>query len=526
MKTRVVNEGSLPLVVSHSAAYCVTCASPNNPVANLVDLPTPLNVKDQADRYVKVTTGDNWTAGFITERGNIFFSENCLIVSSAEMVCSNDSNGSSDPYFDVSASKDILLLQPGDPSAVLTITVASFNGYEGSVLLSAASESEDDVTAALTPTSPTVLLVADASDSTTTLTITVPTDATTGNYVVTVQGDDGSIQASAAVTVVVFTPSAGEPQDQEDDDALIAPQIQPIFPNPFGVSTGSTQPLWGAVIANPTDHPMKISKLVISVADPTYSSQRILCGAGVTAVTPSTGWTCVGQGSTWNVLEWSGSPVTIAANDARLFLSTSGSPTTAANTNRPSVAVNFNIYTDFGQFTKVGYDFGLQGSGNHPMVNVFLSNSLANKSPGNVVGVVNTVSEQNDVNVKASIANFIPSTTVDAGAALIIDIPKAFTDVKVVSSTGFNSGCAAVEFLDSDGNLSVTQIRCTLPANSLNSAGTGSNVNVKTIEFTMDAPEVTSTKEYLMYVLADGTTDGGTFALGPVSENIIRVTPS
>jgi hypothetical protein len=322
------------------------------------------------------------------------------------------------------------------------------------------------------------------------------------------------------VTVVIFTAST---EEDEEEDALIAPQIQAIFPNPFGESTGSNQALWGAVIANPTDHPMNIRKIVISAHDPSLSSARILCNNNVVAVTPNSGWSCDGQGSTWNVLVWktTGAPLTIAARDARLFLATSGSPDTVnGNLDRPSIALNFNVYTDYGQFTKVGYDLGVKGSGNHPMVNVFLSSALADKSPNNVVGVVNVQSGQ-PVTVRASIANYIPSTTVDPNAALIIDIPKVFTNVNVVSATGFDNPCVPASFLPDGG----WQIRCSPTANSLNNPGTTAGTNVRTIQFTMTAPIVTTTKEYLLYILGDGTTDGGTFTLGPVSENVIRVTP-
>jgi hypothetical protein len=225
------------------------------------------------------------------------------------------------------------------------------------------------------------------------------------------------------------------------------------------------------------------------------------------------------------VLQWkaTGSPVTIAAHNAQLFLAQTGNPATASNNDRPAVGLNYNVYTDFGQFTKVGYDFGVKGgtgaSGNHPMVNVFLSTALGDKNPSNVIGIVN-VQGGTSVTVRASIANYNPSTTVDSGAALIIDIPKAFTGVSVTSSTGFNTPCAPSTFVDGS-----TQIRCTLPAGALNTAGTTNSDNVKTIQFTVTAPAVTTTKEYSVFALGDGTTDGGTFTLGPVSENVIRVTP-
>jgi hypothetical protein len=213
-------------------------------------------------------------------------------------------------------------------------------------------------------------------------------------------------------------------------------------------------------------------------------------------------------------LEWkaSGTPLTLPADSAMLFLATSGFPTTAANNNRPSVAINYNVYTDYGQFTKVGYDMGVKGSTvNHPIVNSFLSTAFENSSPNNVGGVINVQSGQN-VTAIATIHNYVSGTTVDAGANLIIDIPRSFKNVQIDSkSSGFGL-CSPVTF--SDGS---TQIKCPLTSTL---SGTP-----QSIQFTMTAPVVTYPKLYVMHVLGDGTSESNTFTVGPVSENVIVVTP-
>jgi hypothetical protein len=341
-------------------------------------------------------------------------------------------------------------------------------------------------------------------------------------------GDDGTVlqfrTLEAGSGIIITDPGddgngigiAIDPENIPFDPRLIQqPQIQPLFPNPFGrTANAGPQALWGTVIANPSDHPMTIRKLIISVHDPTYSSQRIFCGDTPVGITPSTGWSCIGQGSTWNVLEWkaTGAPLELPAESAMLFLATSGFPQTAANNDRPSVAINYNVYTDYGQFTKVGYDMGVKGSNvNHPIVNAFLSSTFESSTPSNVRGVINVQSGQ-QVTAIATIHNYVSGTTVDAGAHLIIDIPRSFSDVTVDNvSSGFGP-CSPVEF--SDGS---TQIKCPLTGTL---TGTPSS-----IQFTMTAPVVTVPKLYLLHVLGDGTSEGNTYTVGPVSENVIVVTP-
>jgi len=104
---------------------------------------------------------------------------------------------------------------------------------------------------------------------------------------------------------------------------------------------------------------------------------------------------------------------------------------------------------------------------------------------------------------------------VDAGSRLVIDVPQDFTVVTPINSfIGFNGPCSPQPF--SDGS---TQIACTL-TNAL----TGNSPNdARTIQFTITAPNVDYTKLYVLYLLADGTSESNTLAVGPVGEMVIRV---
>jgi hypothetical protein len=133
-----------------------------------------------------------------------------------------------------------------------------------------------------------------------------------------------------------------------------------------------------------------------------------------------------------------------------------------------------------------------------------------------MIGVMN-VTQGQQIKVNATIANFVPGVNADAGTRLVIDIPQDFSSVTVTSSTGFNSPCSPQPF--SDGS---TQIACTL-TNAL--SGNSPN-DARTIQFTATAPTVDATKLYVLYLLADGTSETNTFAVGPVGEMVLRVTTS
>jgi len=327
-------------------------------------------------------------------------------------------------------------------------------------------------------------------------------NAKQGNYVIE-KGRIVSISAAQVANTFLFARLVQQPE------------LQVIFPNPFGAA--SNQAVWGAVVTNPTEGTMNVRKLVITAFSPrANSNDKIVCNDIPTAIAnmPGSGtWSC----PTTNTAIWKmgATPVAIPAHMSKAFWVKMGAPSPAGGNDIESLVVNYNVFTDWGQFTKTGYDMGLKGSaGNHPMVNTFSSNTIGSLATANMKPVMN-ITQGQQIKINATIANLVPGVNVDAGSRLVVDIPQDFASVTVTSSTGFNAPCTPSVF--SDGS---TQIAC-----SLTSALTGNSPNdVRSIQFTAIAPTVDNTKLYVLYLLADGTSEGNTFAVGPVGEMIIRVT--
>ena|GEM_PF-4434029 len=503
MNTIIKNDGSLAVVVAYSALHCIDCASPNNP--NFDDTDITLNSKETASRLVgPVISGNTYRVDFITERGNIFYTQDCL-VGLSELSCTD---GIGSPDFALSSSPSTFVLAPGG-SETSTITVTSLFGFSAPVALSASSPVGIIASIAPTPVTPP----ADSS-ATSTLTIDIDPTITDGTYILTVKGTSGVIPHSTDLTVVIFTPSpGGEP---ELDDEILKPQIQGIFPNPHGSisSSSSKQGLWGVVVANPSDAAMSIRRVVITAFNPYGTNPAIFPNnCPVTNVLPGAGgsWSCPSQ----NTLIWSGS-FTLPAHSAQAFLATSGKP--ASNDDFPSYSINFNVFTTFGQYAKAGYS-GSMAKATSEIANAYLSTVANSIAPASMIGTQTFASGANNVALIATIANLGDVGQIQTGTSLIVTIPKAFIDVTVVPNppTLGLGVCTTINL--GDGS---TQITCPLTTPLLPG-------QARSVQFTMDVPVNTdgTSKLYSLLVLADGT-DGNPApmgAVGPVAENVIIVTP-
>jgi hypothetical protein len=503
MNSVMKNEGSLSLVVSHTALYCIDCPSPNNPQLDGSDV--TLNAKETALRIVgPVVPTNTYRVDFITERGNIFYTQDCL-VGVSELSC-EDSIGTAD--FALSSSPSTFVLAPGG-SETSTITVTSLFGFSGTVALTASAPV--GITASVDPTP-----VTPPADSTTPSTLTIDADPTIadGTYIVTVTGTSGVLTHTTDVTVVIFTASPGE--EPELDDEILKPQIQGVFPNPHGSlsSSSSKQGLWGVVVANPSDAAMSIRRVVVTAFNPYGTNPAIFpnnCPA--TNVLPAAGgsWSCPSQ----NTLIWSGS-FTLPAHSAQAFLATAGKP--ASNDDFPSYSINFNVFTTFGQYAKAGYS-GSMTKATSEIANAYLSTVANSVAPASMIGTRTFASGANDVTLFATIANLGDAGVITTGTKLIVTIPKAFTDVIVAPNppTPGLGLCTTINL--GDGS---TQITCPLTSDLTSG-------QARSVRFTMDAPVNTdgTNKLFSLLVLADGT-DGNAApmgAVGPVSENVIIVTP-
>ncbi len=122
------------------------------------------------------------------------------------------------PDFSISASKTSMSIQAGD-TAASTITLASLNGFAGTVSVSAAV-SPSGPQASLIPTS--VMLGASGNS---TLTIAVPATVSVGTYTVTVTGTYGSLSHTATVTVSVTAASPAPPQQAASNILGLDPTV-------------------------------------------------------------------------------------------------------------------------------------------------------------------------------------------------------------------------------------------------------------------------------------------------------------
>lgn len=303
----------------------------------------------------------------------------------------------------------------------------------------------------------------------------------------------------------------------QDNDAILKPQINPVFPNPHGKAGNANPPvqsLWGAVVANPADSPMNIRRVTITGFVPYGSQPTIFPSTGgspfcpVTNVKPASGgtWTCPAP----NTLVWSGT-WTIPAHSAQEFFATVGSP--ASNNDYPSYALNFNVFTDFGQFAKAGYS-GSMRSTPTGSASVYLSTISGSTAPATMYGTLSVASGAT-TQVTATIANLMDVGQISANTKLIVAIPKEFTNVNVVPNppVGFGA-CTVTTFTDGS-----SQISC--PISGPLNAG-----QARSFQFSMTAQPIASTtaRLYTLYVLADGTDSNG-WPVGPVAENVVRVTP-
>jgi hypothetical protein len=104
------------------------------------------------------------------------------------------------------------------------------------------------------------------------------------------------------------------------------------------------------------------------------------------------------------------------------------------------------------------------------------------------------------------------TTTINSGAKLIINVPKDWTDVIVTGDSGFDDTPTVTQFGDTSHQIV-----------GITSESLGSATNLTdTITFTARAPNLTSDKLYVMYVLAQGTTSNG-FSIGPLAEIVLQV---
>ncbi|MBI4131848.1 MAG: hypothetical protein HY476_05095 [Nitrosarchaeum sp.] len=303
------------------------------------------------------------------------------------------------------------------------------------------------------------------------------------------------------------------------DDLLARPQLFFIIPSSQGESENA-EALWGINVVNPINAPMEVSKLIITAFAPGANANNIIfdrSGGDCTfnpvspTVGPDTDWSCPSE----NALMWQDNlnPIIIPANSTRAFLTKvePGKPT--GNIGLESILVQGSVFTTLGSFGKSGYQ-STMSSDTTSIVNVYLSNLSDSRSSSDIqssrIGI--SPNSVQTFNIVFADMDSSSTTVINSGAKLIINVPKDWEDVTVTGNYGFVGTPTVTEFGDTSHQIV-----------GITSESLGSATNpTDTITFTARAPNLTSDKLYVMYVLAQGTTLDG-FSIGPSSEIILQV---
>lgn len=307
--------------------------------------------------------------------------------------------------------------------------------------------------------------------------------------------------------------TGGTDPDIINEELLARPKLFLIIPSSQGDS--GQKALWGVNIANPVNAPMKVSKVsIVAFAPGANSNEKVfasLCTPENIFPTGSNNWNCPSE----NVIMWQNyaNPIVIAPNSTQSFLAKILPGTVSGSINLESITVQANVFTTVGSFGKAGYQTTMYNSGN-VIGNVYLSNVVDSRNNNDIqstrTGIV--PSSTQTFNIVFADMDSVDSTYVKSGAQLIINVPKEWTNVNVVSYSGFVSFPTVTTF--GDGSTQIVGIITSNLGDAINQADT--------IQFSAQAPNITNDQMYVMYVLAQGQT-ANNFAIGPLSEIVLQV---
>ncbi|MCV0392349.1 MAG: hypothetical protein K5790_03525 [Nitrosopumilus sp.] len=311
----------------------------------------------------------------------------------------------------------------------------------------------------------------------------------------------------------------GADPDIVNDDLLARPQLFFIIPSSQGKST-EAQATWGINVVNPVNANMEVSKLIITAFAPgAQNNDKLFDRAGgdcnFNPISPVLGadpnWSCPSE----NALMWqSATPVIIPANSTRAFLTQVEPGKPSGSASLESVIVQGSVFTTLGSFGKSGYQSTMSGT-TSPLVNVYLTDDTVTPRDDNNIfstrtGIVPNSVQTFDI-IFADMDND-DTTIINSGARLIINVPKEWTEVTVISDEGFVGTPVPVEFGDKSHQIiGITS----------GPLGDASNTNDR-ITFSARAPNITDDRLYVMYVLAQGMTSSN-FSIGPLNEIVLQV---
>ncbi|NQV38992.1 MAG: hypothetical protein HQ505_00370 [Nitrosopumilus sp.] len=310
------------------------------------------------------------------------------------------------------------------------------------------------------------------------------------------------------------------------------PQLFMIMPNAVGDENGDVtdRPIWGVNVANPTDQPMFVNKVVIMVFNPRANSQDDVFVKNCEGITnggpekPATisptpdNWSCPES----NQLMWRDltTPIEVAPRSVFPFLVGIGSGNMAGTTaDAQNILVQPVVFTTLGQYGKAGYGTTMH-TNEVALPNVFLARTPESVASADVMSELTGIVEGSTVIFNATLADMSSDDIygISADTSLIINIPKEWTFGSVISNNGFTLS-PIVTYPDGS-----TQIVGFLLSSIDN------HNEAKTIQFTATAPSVPKAKMYVMSILANGLATGnsasGIFTVGPIAETVLQVCPT
>jgi archaellum component FlaF (FlaF/FlaG flagellin family) len=296
-----------------------------------------------------------------------------------------------------------------------------------------------------------------------------------------------------------------------------------MSPGNFGTSS-TVKGVWGIIVSNPTGGDFTVSRVTLTLTNPTSGSDKAIASAGcsLTQIQPSSGWTCPVD----NVLQWAGSPITVPAYQSRAFLIGSVTGSTASG-DIPAWLISANAYTSYGQYAKTGYTTNTLKNGG-PMPNVYFSSTSTDNNPqtSHVIGALNSVPSNTVIRLNVSLTDWETGTSmkINNGAKVVINLPPQWAVQAVDIHNGFSTP-VTTQFSDNSYQISATR---TSDINGCISSCGGTALPSGTISFLVRTPTVESKWIYILSATTDGTvtgSGGATTNLATVAEMAVQVNP-
>jgi hypothetical protein len=318
------------------------------------------------------------------------------------------------------------------------------------------------------------------------------------------------------------------------------PELFMVFPSPFGDAGSSSNVvtnvgLWEAVIANPTDADMYVSKVVIVATSPKSSTtDKIFQESGSayctpTKISPTSGtFSCTSE----NQLFWRKTPGTqgelIPARSALTFSATVNAGTYQCP-DLEAFNVAMTVFTTKGQFGKTGYISSARCD-EGPHANLYLTNSdnpaqaIVN---GNMLGdKVITTEVVDDYYIALADLNAYSTTNyINANTRVTINVPPDFevTDYQSLTQTGWTT--YPPDTLNDGSTVLTADLNSNLGQVSAREAKV-LHFQAKHLSTSLSPPvTLTDAKLYVFIVTADGDSTPGPFQVGPLAEIVVKVNP-